>query len=218
MPIMPAKSRIRLDADVDSALHEQSDAWEVLPAVAVALAVQAQSPDPMTARRAQSVLDAISGGTAVPWRDLRLPPSSSWTLTLSMGGWVDSPSVPGDPISRAGHGVRSTWRFNTPEVVAAVRAYWAAKPPTEPFRIVAFRLGLPVAHLWAESTADWGDRIYADKCLVEQSGVWVDADTGAAVRNLDIEDRVVSEALRGLIVVPSRSRNPVSWIKPEGMR
>lgn len=215
---MPAKSRIRLDPDVDVALHEQSQAWEVLPAVAVALALQAQSSDPVTAHRAQSVLDAISGGTASPWRTLTLPPASSWTLTLSMGGWVDQPSAPGDPISRAGHGIRPAWRFNTQEVVAAVRGYWAAKPPSEPFRIVAFRLGLPVAHLWADSVSTCGDRIYVDRCLVEQSGVWVNADTGAAVRNLDIEDRAVSDGLRNLVVVPSRSRNPVSWLKPEGMR
>lgn len=214
----PAKSRIRLDPDIDAYIHERSARWDVLPAVAVALAVQAQSPDPVTAQRAQTTLAAISGGTATPWRDLTLPPGSSWTLTLSMGGWVDEPSAPGDPIARLGYGVRTSWRFNSPEVVAAVRAYWAAKPPNEPFRIVAFRLGLPVAHLWADSIAYSEGRIYADKCLVEQSGVWVDADTGTAVGNLDAEDLAVSQALSGLIVVPSKSRNPVAWVKPSGTR
>lgn len=214
----PTKSRIRLEPETEAYIREQSEAWNVTPAVAMALVVQAQSPDPTAARRAQSTLAAIGNGTATPWRDLTLPPSSSWTLTLSMGAWVDEPSAPGDPISRLGHGIRPSWRFNSPEVVAAVRAYWAAKPPSEPFRIVGFRLGLPVAHLWADSIAYSEDRIYADKCLVEQSGVWIDADSGTVVGNLDAEDLAVSQALSGLIVVPSKSRNPVAWVKPSGTR
>lgn len=213
-----AKSRIRLDPDTEATIKEQSASWGVLPATAVALAVQAQSPDPVAAGRAQSVLAAIAGGSAIPWRALTLPMTATWTLTLSMGGWVDSPSGPADPISRTGYGIATNWGFNDANVVASVRGYWSASPPTSPFRIVGFRLGLPVAHLWADAVAHDGSQIYVSSCLVEHHGNWVDADTGVAVRTLDTEDRAVSQALNGLIVVPSKSSNPVSWIKPSGVR
>ncbi|MFC6013374.1 hypothetical protein [Nocardia lasii] len=212
------RSRLQLDADAEQQMRVQAEDWGVTPAVAVALAVQAQSASPTVAQRAVVTLRALGTGTAVPWKELSLPTSTAPTLTLSMGAWVDGPSKPGDPISRRGHGVKPDWVFNAPEVVRSVRAYWSAAPTVGTFRIVAFRLGLPVAHLWADSYAIHGDRIFVDKCLVADSGGWVDADAGVVVAALDTEDIAVDQLLANLIVTPSKSRNPVSWLDVRGRR
>lgn len=214
---MPTKSaRFRLDPGTEVDLAALATACHVTVSAAAAVAVDQANANPVVSARAQGTLDAWRNGSAVDWRALALP-TCTRTLTLSMGAWTPETN-PALPFTRAGIGVAANFRFNDSAVVASTRALWRGALPSGSARIVAFRYGAPVAHLWGNQWSRFGDRIWASECWVAHPTGWVDADTGIVQGQLDAEDQAVEKALLATVVYPSASRNPVSWLTKAGVR
>jgi hypothetical protein len=208
--------RLSLDPDVEAAAIEMAEQLRVPVTAVIGASLEAQSEDAIVAARAAAELQAWRDGTAVAWDVLTLP-SPQATLTLALGGWIDEPSEPTDPFARAGYGVNAGVRGYV--VAASARGYWRMRDPRGSCRIVAFRRGLPVLHGWA---SDWRmkvgtNRRYAGNLLVSDGTKWVDVDTGASTR-FDPKDLEVERALTNLVVLPTGSQNPVSWLEAGGHR
>ena len=209
---MPSASKIGVDVGTAVDAKQLADGLGVSPAALVQVALDAQHPLVEVRERAQKTLDAWRSGTALAWKDLVLPDGAAPCLTVTLGAWQDE--LLSEPFPRAGHGVAAHWTFNGPAEVAAARGFWRGVVPggAESCRIVAFRYGLPVAHLWAHALAYEQGRLWAEACWVARDGGWYSADDGALVTNLDKADMAVAAALADLVVYPSPSRNPVSWL------
>jgi len=173
-------------------------------------AIEAACLDRAVAAAATRELAAWGGGTALHWASLTLP-SPQPTLCLALGPWVSDPSSSGEPFQRHGYGAApGMMRLN---LAGSIRGYWRMADPGTAIRIVGFRRGLPVAHGWAPRLRSAGGRRYAESLLVSDGKRWIDADTGRTSQ-LDEDDASVESALANLVVVPSMSRNPVRWIRP----
>lgn len=214
-------ARAPLDPGTEFNLRQLADECNVSRAAVTAVVVDLASREPAVSKRARATLDAWRTGSATAWRDLTLPTAAAETLTLTLGAWTPEPPPTPVPFHRDGYGVASGWTFNDDAVIAATRGVWRSKLPAGPARIVGFRYGLPVAHLWGEKWArDTTDpkRVYASKCFVSRHGRWVDVVTGSDLGPLDSEDQAVEEALKKLVVYPPGTQNPVSWLAKTGHR